>query len=150
MPKERYFMKIRMIKKEAFDRLSKDREEVLHKNRGYGVLYVECHGATFAVPLRSNMNHSNGFKTVFNGGVWNGVDYSKALVVSADDFDDEAFKPRRTDEYDKIQKNKAKIQSEFELYIQEYVEFIQSGSKDVPMKFKFSTLKYFHKELGLE
>lgn len=150
-----FIMKIRMIEEGAYERISAGNPEVLHKNRGYGVLFVQCFGLTFAIPLRSNMNHSHGFKTVKTKSgksgkfVWNGVDYTKALVVLDSDLEKEAFKTRTTEEHNKIRRNSEKIEREFISYVQGYVDYVRSGDRTPPRKYAYTTLKYFHTELGL-
>ncbi len=147
-------MKLRTIKEDAYNRLSKDRPQVLQKNRGYGIVSVTVNDLTFAIPLRSNMNHNNGLKTIFQkrGGdkVWNGLDYSKALLVEESDLARVAFKPREQAEYDKIQKNKDKITSDFEKYVKNYIVCAEKGTSSTDKRYKFSTLQYFHKELGVD
>ncbi|MFA0026897.1 hypothetical protein AB4369_28795, partial [Vibrio sp. 10N.261.49.A5] len=73
-------MDIRTLKQDSYDKLSKDRPQVLEKNRGYGIVSITINTLTYAIPLRSNMNHNNGFKTIsMKRGkklIWNGLDYS--------------------------------------------------------------------------
>lgn len=143
-------MELKTIKPESYRRLKKGRPQVLTKDRGYGVLYLKHGSLIFALPLRSKLNHPNGFKTLFDKqeGAWNGVDYSKALIVDADDLAHEAFKPRDEAEYTKIKNNSDKIAKEFFEYLAEYIVSIREG-KELKQKFKFTTLQYFHEELGL-
>lgn len=141
-------MDLRSLKPGSYARLSNGRPQVLSKDRGYGVVYLGYGGLVFALPLRSNLNHPHGFKTVFDGKVWNGIDYTKALVVNASDFEQVAFKTRDNNEYLKIKKNKDKIEREFIMYLTEYVDAI-SGGEELNQKFKFTTLQYFHTELGI-
>jgi protein AbiQ len=92
-------MKLRRLTDAAYQRLSHKRDQVLTKNRGYGVVSIEVNGLTFAVPLRSNMNkNSHGLKTILVNKQWNGIDYSKALIVNDEDLSKEAFKPRSLSE----------------------------------------------------
>lgn len=143
-------MKLRTIKPESYARISANRPQVLTKDRGYGVIYFTHEALIFALPLRSNLNHPNGFKTLLDkrSKTWNGIDYTKVLIVSEDDLMKEAFKPRDTAEYDKIQNNSEKIKTQFILYLTEYVKAVKSG-KPLDRKFTFTTLQYFHAELGL-
>ncbi|GAD90098.1 hypothetical protein VHA01S_032_00480 [Vibrio halioticoli NBRC 102217] len=147
-------MDIRTLKPDSYDRLSKDRPQVLEKNRGYGIVSITIDTLTYAIPLRSNMNHSNGFKTISmkrgNKLIWNGLDYSKALVVKQDDIEKTAFKLREQKEFNKIQLNKEKIQTEFEKYVSAYLECVKKGTSTKDKRFIFSTLQYFHSELGIE
>ena len=142
-------MKLKMLKEKSYDRLKNGRSEVLQKNRGYAVISLEYKTIIFAVPLRSNLNHKSGFKTILYNKHWNGVDYSKALVITHADLADEAFKPRDKEEYSKIQKNKIKIKLDFNKYVDGYISFIRSNISEVPFIYKYTTLKYFHNELGL-
>jgi protein AbiQ len=150
-------MDLRSLKPDSYARLSNGRPQVLSKDRGYGVVYLGYGDLVFALPLRSNLNHPYGFKTVseiriLNGAkeirVWNGIDYTKALVVNADDLEQVAFKTRDNDEYLKIKKNKDKIEREFIEYLTEYLTAIKGGEK-LNQKFQFTTLQYFHTELGV-
>jgi protein AbiQ len=146
-------MDIRTLKQDSYNRLAKDRPEVLEKNRGYGIVSITIDTLTYAIPLRSNMNHSSGFKTIsMKRGkklIWNGLDYSKALIVQQSDIESTAFKLREQKEFDKIQSNKSKIQSEFEKYVTAYRESVEKGTSTKDPRFKFSTLQYFHAELGI-
>ena len=108
-------MKLRTLTKEAYERLSQYEQVLKKQNRGYGLAFIEADSKIFAVPLRSNLNHPYGFKTIFipEDKAWNGLDYTKAIVIQNADLNKEAFKPRSQKEYDKIQKNKEKISNEF-------------------------------------
>ncbi|HCE4715386.1 MULTISPECIES: type III toxin-antitoxin system TenpIN family toxin [Vibrio harveyi group] len=147
-------MDIRTLKQASYEQLAKDRPQVLEKNRGYGIVSITIDTLTYAIPLRSNMNHRNGFKTIpiKRGGklIWNGLDYSKALVVQQADIESEAFKLRAQKEFDKIQANKDKIKLEFEAYVRAYIECVAKGTSTTDARFKFTTLQYFHAELGIE
>ena len=132
----------------AYLRLSKDRDQVLTKHRGYGIVSVQVNDLTFAIPLRSNLNHSNGLKTVLVGRQWNGLDYSKALLVNDDDLNKESFKPRTDAEYEKIQSSKEKVIKDFGAYVDGYIEAAKKNETN-NHKFRFTTLQYFHDELGI-
>lgn len=145
-------MDIRTLKHSTYVRLAQGRPEILQKNRGYGIVFLTINTLIYAIPLRSNLNHSSGFKTIFvknhyNKGSWNGLDYSKALIVEMNDIDATVFKLREKKEFDKIQKNQKKIEAEFEKYVSDYIQSVKD--KTIDERFKFSTLQYFHAELGL-
>lgn len=146
-------MDIRTLKQDSYRRLANNRPEVLEKNRGYGIVSITISNITYAIPLRSNMNHNNGFKTISmkRGGklIWNALDYSKALIVQQDDIESTAFKLRTQEEFNKIQLNKEKIQFEFEKYVSAYLEYVKNETGTTDKRFKFTTLKYFHAELGI-
>ena len=145
-------MDIRSLKHSTYVRLSQNRPEVLQKNRGYGIVYLTINTLIYAIPLRSNMNHSSGFKTIYlkDKGYWCGLDYTKALIVGINDIELTAFKLREQKEFDKIQKNKEKIKAEFEKYVEGYIQSVKDKTNTTEKRFKFSTLQYFHTELCLQ
>ena len=49
----------------------------------------------------------------------------------------------------RFQENKDKIKSEFEEYVSNYIESVRTGKSTTDNRFKFSTLQYFHSELGI-
>ena len=61
----------------------------------------------------------------------------------------EAFKLRSNDEYLKVKKNKDKIQSQFEKYVNDYISLASLGSKIKSSRFGFTTLQNYHAELGI-
>jgi len=143
-------MELRTLKSDAYRRLSQH-EQVLGKpGRGYGLIYVKIKSIIFAIPLRSNLNHPYGLKTILDksSGLWNGVDYSKALIVKEDDLNSEAFKPRHDDEYNKIQKSEKKIIKNFTKYLEGYISMVMEN-QETKREYRFTTLQYFHAELGL-
>lgn len=146
-------MNIRKLKQDSYNELVRNKPEVLHKDRGYGIVSITINTLTYAIPLRSNLNHNNGFKTIpiRNGKklLWNGLDYSKALIVKEDDIESTSFNIRNQKEFDKIQLNKDKIQSEFEEYVSSYLECVRNGTSTTDSRFMFSTLQYFHSELEI-
>ena len=146
-------MDIRPLKQDFYNQLIIGKPQVLQKNRGYGVVSITINDLIYAIPLRSNLNHTNGFKTIsmeIEGQiVWNGLDYSKALIVESDNIGTTSFNTRHQEEFDKIQENKDKIKSEFEEYVSNYIESVRTGKSTTDNRFKFSTLQYFHSELGI-
>ncbi|MGL5298809.1 MAG: type III toxin-antitoxin system TenpIN family toxin [Plesiomonas sp.] len=143
-------MKLRALTNEAYQRVSQHDQVLKKQNRGYGLAFIETEHHIFAIPLRSNLNHPHGFKTILDRETksWNGLDYSKAIVVQEADLNTAAFKPRDIREYDKIQNNKDKIAAEFIQYLDEYIQAVRS-QQPLDKKFRFTALQYFHQELGL-
>ncbi|MDT3309714.1 type III toxin-antitoxin system TenpIN family toxin [Shewanella vaxholmensis] len=142
-------MEIKSLTSSAYKRVSAGKEQVLQKNRGYGIIAITVSGITFAVPLRSNLNHPNGFKTILVGKSWNGLDYSKALLVEEADITQESFQLREQEEFDKIIKNKDKIIKDFSKYVADYIVYASSADKVLDRRFQYTTLQYFHNELGI-
>jgi protein AbiQ len=146
-------MDIRPLKQDFYNQLIIGKPQVLQKNRGYGVVSITINDLIYAIPLRSNLNHTNGFKTIsieIDGQiVWNGLDYSKALIVESDNIGTTSFNTRNQEEFDKIQENKDKIKSEFATYVSNYIKCVEKGTSSTDRRFKFTTLQYFHSELGI-
>jgi protein AbiQ len=142
-------MEIKGLTNSAYLRVSQGRPQVLQKNRGYGIIAITVRNITFAVPLRSNLNHPNGLKTIFIKGAWNGLDYTKALLVEEADITQESFQLREQKEFDKIIKNKDKIINEFSQYVTDYIAYASSKNKVFEQMFQYTTLQYFHNELGI-
>ena len=146
-------MDIRPLKQDFYNQLVVGKPQVLQKDRGYGIVTITINTLTYAIPLRSNLNHKNGFKTIainIRGNIsWNGLDYSKALIVQPDNIESVSFKKKDQKEFDKIQENKDKIKSEFEKYVSNYIKCVERGTSSTDRRFKFTTLQYFHSELGI-
>lgn len=146
-------MDIRPLKQDFYNQLIIGKPQILQKNRGYGVVSITINDLIYAIPLRSNLNHTNGFKTIsieIDGQiVWNGLDYSKALIVESDNIGTTSFNTRNQEEFDKIQENKDKIKSEFAKYVSNYIKCVEKGTSSTDRRFKFTTLQYFHSELGI-
>lgn len=123
--------------------------QILKKeDRYYGLLQIEYNGFVFAIPFRSNLNHKYGFKTILSGKSWCGLDYSKSIVIKPSDLQDTQFKLRDNTEYEKVKNNLGKITLKFGQYIDMYILAVNTG-EDLHNICKFSTLQYFHKELGI-
>ena len=137
-------MKIRLLTETAYNRIITLQETMSKKDRGYGVIPVKIQNITFAIPFRSNMAHKHGFKTIFHNGVWNGVDYSKAIVITEDDLQPKAFKLRSEAEYQKVKNNKDKIQRQFEKYVNDYVSQAKLGNLPNLQRFGYTTLVNYH------
>ena len=65
-------MEIKKLTQAAHKRfLEQNLSEIMQKvDRGYGIITIEIKDLKFAIPLRSNLNHKNGFKTVRNKKGW--------------------------------------------------------------------------------
>jgi protein AbiQ len=142
-------MKLRQLTSLAYQSFSKLPEVLQKEQRGYGLLEVEYEGMIFAIPLRSNLSHKHGFKTILRNSTWCGLDYSKALIASPLDFKDVAFKSRDDAEYHKIKENKDKIETQFSKYVIKYIKTVNSGG-DVFRMSGHTTLVNFHKQLGIK
>lgn len=138
-------MKISKIKKSFFDD-NQGLVEILDKgeNRGYGIAIVYISNCIkFGIPLRSNMRHKSGFKTVDQKG----LDYSKAIIIPDDKYIDSVFNIP-SDEYKKIQDTENFINKKFKKYVERYIKAINNKDENIIWEYRFSTLQNYHTELG--
>ncbi|MGR5269754.1 type III toxin-antitoxin system TenpIN family toxin [Vibrio astriarenae] len=130
--------------------------EALHdKDRPYSVVTIVLNDLTFAIPLRTNLNHKFGVQldTIRKGGrtYRRGIDFTKAVLVR-----DETTELGVTHIVPKSQKdvliNKKKvIKNQFERYVAGYVH---AAKNDITgtltgQAYKYSTLVNYHAELGI-
>lgn len=112
-------------------------------------------GYYICVPFRTEMKHNNGYKFKFSVRSkkhQSGLDFSKLVIISNSAFirEDSTIV---CDEYIEFEKQEDQIHKKLAKYIYDYVEHVEG---DVPLhikqferKYHYSTLKYFHKELGI-
>ena len=118
------------------------------RNRPHVMYLVEIDDGTwFAIPLRSNIRHRFCFRTSHNGG----LDFTKAIPLLDASFIDTNRKAFiRQSEWPVIQSNKSRIKRGMESYIRRYRK-----AKERPDRpgnsylLRYSTLRYFERELGL-
>ena len=101
------------------------------------------------------MKHNNGYKFKFSGRSkkhQSGLDFTKLVIVSKDEYIGESS-TIDIDEYIEFEKQENHIHKNLEKYIYDYVEHANGHMslhiKQLERKYKYSTLKYFHKELGI-
>lgn len=117
--------------------------------RPYIMLLVKIEGLTFALPLRSNIKHKYAFFTDKENCC--GVDYSKAVVITDELKYIDDKKPKLRPIEHKALLGKARyISKEFKAFLEDYKKAVQSNAERTTYKYKYCTLQYFHKELGLE
>ncbi|WP_151753895.1 type III toxin-antitoxin system TenpIN family toxin [Acinetobacter soli] len=116
-----------------------------HKERGYGILVISINNLRFGIPLRSYMKHRFGFHTVESKG----LDYSKAVLLSKDEYICNLPFMIPNDEFVKIKDKSRFIEKKFTDYVQGYIDAIIANDSNKLKPYAFSTLKNYHKELGL-
>ncbi|WP_338433811.1 hypothetical protein V3C97_04010 [Ligilactobacillus saerimneri] len=141
----------------------KIREAMRKKNRPYakvkGALIFDRDN-TYFVPFRSHLNKQNYIKnpetyvvleedTFSDGTIKNlkRLELDKTIVVS----DELNFKVSRSSidrkTYQNLVKKQEELHNKLYQFIQNYKRYVIEGKVDE--QFKYTTLKYFHKELGL-
>ena len=134
-------------------------QEILTKEgRSYDVVLFEIDylaDCYVCVPFRTEMKHNNGYKFKFSDRSkkhQSGLDFSKLVIVLKDDYIGESS-TIDIDEYKEFEKQEDHIHKNLEKYIHDYVEHVNAHIplhiKQFERKYKYSTLKYFHKELGI-
>lgn len=117
------------------------------KTRGYGVVVVEAGNLRFGIPLRSGIKHRHAFFTV--PGNSKGLDYSKAVLLTKDEYiSDVAFKIPN-DEFVLIKEKSHRITEQFTKYVDHYKKGVANLDKNILRDYKFTTLQNYHVELGL-
>lgn len=125
--------------------LDKDKSGACVKQRGYGVVLIELRGLRFGIPLRSHMNHKFGFKTKEGKG----LDYSKAVLLSKDEYISAQPFLIPNDEFVQISDRERFITQKFEKYVKNYIDGVKRKDANILRSYSFSTLQNYHPELGL-
>ena len=137
---------------------SKYNQILTKSNRVYTCLLIDFYEDYFiCIPYRTHMNRKNGF--LFKGTKRSknnnsGLDYEKLIVVKHSEYIDDSTAIIDNDEYRKTVKNINKIACDVLKYVNTYVEHVKQikilSEKQYTKKYCYTTLKYFHSELGIE
>lgn len=147
------FQILKLTKKFYRDYPKNKYPELLEKNsRAYNCLLLETNYDYFlCIPFRSSMKHSNGYKFQYSARskrCQSGLDYSKIVIVVDPQYLSNSHPIIDGDEYNETAVHIRKISKSAGQYVSSYIKIIKNRSK-IPLRYKFSTLKYFHKELGI-
>jgi len=120
--------------------------------RPYLVLLFYVDSNRFALPFRTNIRHEYCYKFKNSNRPTNsvsGIDYTKAVVVN-----DDRYIGERADiddlEHAELAGNFISIANGFITYVRNYCRCIKKEISDKGKdKYRYSTLQYFHKELGI-
>ncbi|AJI09090.1 hypothetical protein [Bacillus cereus] len=116
--------------------------------RPYVYVKVRVEDKDFLLPLRSNLNHPNGFHAPSSKSANAGIDYSHALILP-----NRSYIKNRThldrEQYNYIRDNYETIKTGFGSYLKDYIRKEKQGVAYKIGKFKNSTLLNFNEELGL-
>jgi protein AbiQ len=129
-------------------------EEILKKEeRPYYVLLLELDGLTYAIPLRSHITHPYCFIAENYIDQNNGLDYSKTVVIDSVQYIDPSPVTIRQHEYNIYKQREFLIRKQFSSYVTSYKKEVRRRLKNpalpVSALCRYSSLKYFHQELGL-
>ncbi len=118
------------------------------QSRPYVMLVIKIDNLIFALPMRSHIKHNYAFITDITCGC--GIDYSKAVVITDQKLYIDNKQPRiRPNEYKALLGKEYIITKQFKKYLSDYKKAVSAKSERVNSQYKYCTLQYFHKELGL-
>lgn len=138
-----------------YQKYSRDKyPEIENKeNRPYMVLLVKVDCNTFAIPFRTNIKHNNCYKfqnSTRKTDSITGLDYSKAVIVNDSSYIGEAARVNDA-EYTELDANYYNIIKRFTTYVRGYVKYASKTLNEYQkLNYRYTTLQYFHKELGIE
>lgn len=139
--------------------LNQSHKEILQKNtRAYNCLLFQTHYDYFiAVPYRSEIVHKYAFhfkKSKRSKQHKSGLDYTKIVILDSTEYLDTKDAIIDQDEYNETMLNLERIKEEALVFVEDYINHVNGTCKlhevEFERRYKYSTLKYFHKEMGLE
>ena len=125
-------------------------EILLKGDRPYCIALVVVNGIKFAIPFRTNISHK--YCYVFyasDRSQKSGLDFSKSVVITKEAYigNDAII---NSNEYKEFINKQAVIVNRFENFLQDYKNWCTNPSYyRAEQALKYSSLQYFHKELGL-
>ncbi|MDR2480375.1 MAG: hypothetical protein LBD48_13850 [Treponema sp.] len=131
-------------------------EEILTKEyRPYYVLILKLDKLTYAIPLRSRITHPYCYIADNSSGQNSGLDYSKAVVITdTARYIDPSPVTIRRHEYNVLKQREHVIKQRFFSYVLSYKKEVRRRLENPKLPVsnlcRYSSLKYFHTELGLD
>lgn len=109
------------------------------------------------VPFRTEITHRYAYrfkKSVRSLEHKSGLDYTKIIIISKIEYIDDKDAIIDNDEFNETMIMLDKIKRDALQFVEDYVDHIMGKKELHPSEFRrrylFSTLRYFHKELGIE
>lgn len=126
------------------------------KIRGYGVVVITINNLTFAIPLRTNINHTAAYITVRNkqanaSSIGKGLDFSKSLLITNTSYlSSEKYKIPPA-EHQKLLSKQHHITQLFEKYVSRYIAAKEANDTNIlnSNEYRHTTLQNYHAELGI-
>jgi protein AbiQ len=116
------------------------------KTRGYGVVIINLNSLRFGIPFRSAIKHKHSFITKDGKG----LDFQKCVLLTNDSYISERPFMIPKDEFERVKSKKYEIEKDFEKYVTRYIDAIKREvNRTIEKEYRFSTLKNYHSELGL-
>ena len=133
-------------------------KEILKKKQiAYNCLLFQTHYDYFiCIPYRTEISHPYAFHfttTVRSKAHKSGLDYSKIVIIEKTDYIDFTDAIIDKDEFNETMVNLERIKREALNFVEEYVTHVKGikelHKREFERRYRFSPLKYFHKELGI-
>jgi len=126
---------------------------ISNKCRGYDVVIINLYlekDLCFGIPLRSRITHGAAYITNITNEKNQGLDYSKALLLQEAYISNDPFKIPN-EEHKKILNHSEFIKGQFQKYVEKYIKAVNQSDNNVikSEEYKNTTLKNYHKELGI-
>lgn len=133
-------------------------EEILSKkDRPYTCLMIQNRGYWISVPFRTEIHHEYAYHFKMSERSkkhHSGLDYTKCVIITKTEYISEESPVIDQDEYRELVRNIGKVIDSVIQFIDEYVADRKGNkklhTKEFERRYAFSTLRYFHGELGLE
>ena len=133
------------------------KEILKKKQRAYNCLLFQTHYDYFiCIPYRTEISHPYAFHfttTVRSKAHKSGLDYSKIVIIEKTDYIDSTDAIIDKDEFNETMVNLERIKREALNFVEEYVTHVKGikelHKREFERRYRFSPLKYFHKELGI-
>ena len=127
------------------------------KGRAYNCLLFQTHYNYFiCIPYRSEISHKYSYlfkKSKRSSNCNSGLDYTKLVIISNLNYVDAKDAIIDKDEYIETITNFMRIKRDALKYVEDYIAHMRRekelSREEFVRKYRFSPLKYFHKELGL-
>lgn len=133
------------------------REILKKKQRAYNCLLFQTHYNYFiCIPYRTEISHRYAFhftNTLRAKKHKSGLDYSKIVIIEKSEYIDSTDAIIDKDEFNETMVNLGRIKKESLNFVEDYIAHMKGEKllhkKEFDRRYGFSSLKYFHKELGI-
>lgn len=133
--------------------------EIMEKRkRAYNCLLFQTHYDYFiCIPYRTEILHPYSFhfrKSERSRKHKSGLDYTKIIIIKNTDYLDSKDALIDKDEFNETMIYLEKIKEEALNYVEDYVKHVKNEemlhTSEFQRRYRFSTLQYFHEELGIK
>lgn len=133
------------------------REILQKRQRAYNCVLFQTHYDYYiCVPYRSEISHKYAYlfkKSARSMEHRSGLDYTKILIINKGEYIGSIDALVEQDEFNETMINLRRIKREALKYVEDYVAHMKGlkvlSSQEFNRRYNFSTLKYFHMELGI-